>query len=208
MTNAAVSVGLRRLAVYLLLGACVLRPTLASAQFAYPYMGFGALPSFAWPRGEVDGAERWTGSYARMSTGFAVSSSKQFGSYAGPTVGFEGGRLWQEGQFVYGIVGGFDYLPVDGWSMPRFGGLGYSRDLAGAVQIQVGTLLTPDVLVYGKVGALAVHERWRLGTPSSIQSYSRDDIAVRPDARVGVEWAITPNLSVAVEAGITGRGIR
>ena len=35
-----------------------------------------------------------------LTTGFEVSSSKQFGSYAGPTVGFEGGRMWQEGRFV------------------------------------------------------------------------------------------------------------
>jgi hypothetical protein len=144
-----------------------------------------------------------------MSTGFEVSSSKHFGSYAGPTVGFEGGRMWQEGRFVYGIVGGFDYLSaIGGGPTPGFGRLAYSRDLAGALQVKVGALLTPDVLVYGKAGAWAVHDQLRFGATSLSQPFSRDAIAVRPDASVGVEWAITDRLSVAVEAGVTGGGVR
>ncbi|WP_233382162.1 outer membrane protein [Methylobacterium sp. C25] len=181
----------------------------AAAQGYSPYIGFGALPSFAWPQPVAVDDSRWAGSYAAMSAGYQVSSSKHFGSYSGPTVGFEGGRMWQEGRFVYGIVGGFDYLSAVGGSLnPGFGRLAYSRDFAGALQMKFGALVTPDVLVYTKVGALAVHEQWRVGATSVSQPFTRDDIAIRPDARVGVEWAVTDRLSLAVEAGVTGSGIR
>jgi hypothetical protein len=142
-----------------------------------------------------------------MSTGFEVSLSKRFGSYAGPTVGFEGGRMWQEGRFVYGIVGGFDYLAaIGGGATPGFGGLAYSRDFSGALHVKVGALLTPDVLLYAKAGAFAAHQKLEFGATSSSLPFTRDDIAARPDARVGVEWAVTDRLSVSVEAGVGGRG--
>jgi hypothetical protein len=142
-----------------------------------------------------------------MSTGFAVVSSRHSGSYAGPTIGFEGGRMWQDGNLVYGVLGGFDYLAaIGGGTTPGFGRLAYSRDFAGAVQVKVGTLLTPDVLLYAKAGALAAHEKLRFGPTASSLPFAREDVAVRPDARVGVEWAVTERLSVAVEAGVTGPG--
>ena len=85
-----------------------------------------------------------TRSYARLWTGFEVASSKHFGSYAGPTVGFEGGRMWQEERLVYGVVGGFDYLAaIDGGATPGLGRLAYSRDFSGAVQVKVGALVHP-----------------------------------------------------------------
>ena len=190
---------LARFAVGLVLGGCLLRVDPAAAQGV---AGAGSLPSFAWPD-PSGGENRWAGSYARLSTGFEVGSSKRFGSYAGPTLGFEGGRMWQEGRFVYGIVGGFDYLAAGG-PAPGFGGLGYSRDFAGALQVKVGALLTPDVLVYAKAGAVAVHERWRFGPSTTALPFSRDDVAVRPDARVGVEWAVTDRVTLSVEAGVGG----
>jgi hypothetical protein len=185
----------------------VLSAASASAQVA-PLTGPASLPTFARLAPFDGGESRWAGSFARMSTGFEVSSSKRFGSYAGPTVGFEGGRMWQDGDLVYGIVGGFDYLAaIGGGAMPRLGGVSYTRDFAGALQVKVGTLLTPDVLVYSKLGAVAVHEKLRFGaTPSSLP-FSRDDIAVRPDARVGVEWAVTDRLTLGIEAGVTGPGL-
>src|SRR5688500_3452597 len=107
----------------LLLGAAALSADLAAAQ-GLPFAGFSALPSFAWPQPAVGEDGRWAGSYARLSTGFEVSSSKRFGSSAGPTVGFEGGRMWQEGRLVYGVVGGVDYLAaIGGGATPGFGGL-------------------------------------------------------------------------------------
>ncbi|MCJ2034949.1 outer membrane protein [Methylobacterium sp. J-068] len=197
----------------LLLGGSAVRADAALAQGVPSLMGFGALPSFAWPdswpRSTGEEASRWTGSYARMSTGFEVASSRRFGGYAGPTFGVEGGRIWQEGRFLYGVVGGFDYLAVNGGGpMPGFGGFTYTRDFAGALQLQVGTLLTPDVLLYAKAGGSAVHETLRLGATSVAQPFTRSDIAIRPDARVGVEWAVTDRLSLAVEAGVVGRGLR
>lgn len=197
---------LLRVLAWLVLGAA--SPDLAAAQGA-PFATFTSLPSFAWPQQATGEESRWAGSYARMSTGFEVSSSKRFGTYAGPTVGFEGGRMWQEGRFVYGVTGGFGYLAaLGGGATPGFGGLSYSRDFSGALHVKVGALLTPDVLLYAKAGALAEHGRFEFGaTPSSLP-FSRDDIALRPDARVGVEWAVTDRLSVAIEAGVVGRGLR
>ncbi|WP_207768041.1 hypothetical protein, partial [Methylobacterium frigidaeris] len=153
MTGRADSRSRRRLAACLVLGLGALMPDPGLAQ---GLAGFGYLPVFAWPKGlgergleEGPGEDgRWSGSYARLSTGFEAVSSRHFGSYAGPTIGFEGGRLWQEGRFVYGIAGGFDYLAAtSGGLTPGFGGLSYTRDFAGAVQVKVGTLLTPDVLL-------------------------------------------------------------
>jgi hypothetical protein len=191
----------------LLAGGYLLRADLASAQ-VMPFVGFTPLPSFAWP--QLDGVDgnRWSGSYASLSTGYQVVSSKHFGGYPGPTVGFEGGRMWQEGRFVYGITGEFDYLASAGNITPRFGSLTYSRDIASALQVKVGALVTPDVLVYGKLGAWAVHDTVRVGATPTTSAFSRDDIIVRPDARVGVEWAVTDRLTLAVEAGVTGAGIR
>ncbi|GEO98207.1 outer membrane protein [Methylobacterium haplocladii] len=199
---------LRRFAACLTLGGGLLWADLAAAQGIAPFLGFTSLPSFAWPDVPQADETRWAASYAGVSTGYAFSSSKRFGSYGGPTVGFEGGRMWQEGRFVYGVVGGFDYLSAMGGSaVPGFGRLAYSRDFAGALQVKAGALLTPDVLVYGKLGAWAVHDQLRLGATSTSQSFSRDGIAIQPDARVGVEWAVTDRLSIAVEAGVTGGGL-
>ncbi|MCJ2066131.1 hypothetical protein MKK63_26015 [Methylobacterium sp. J-088] len=210
MIRCAESRPFRRLAAGLVLGACCLSAGPAAAQaLLWPSIGFAPLPSFAWPAPAEDAAGRWTGSYARLSTGYAVTSSRHFGSYSGPTIGFEAGRMWQEGPILYGISGGFDYLAgLDGTLAPGYGHLAYSRDFAGALAVKVGTLLTPDVLVYGKGGALALHESLRVGPTPATLPFSRQDIAVRPVAGVGVEWAVTDRLSLAVEAGVVGGGIR
>ena len=192
-----------------MLGGAALWANLAAAQGSRQFTGFASLPSFAWPQPAGGEESRWAGSYARLSTGFEVASSKRFGSYAGPTVGFEGGRMWQEGRLVYGVVGGVDYLAaIGGGATPGFGGLAYSRDFSGAVQVKAGALLTPDVLLYAKAGASAVHEKLSFGATSFSLPFTREDIAVRPDARVGVEWAVTDRLSVSVEAGVAGRDLR
>jgi outer membrane immunogenic protein len=208
VTSLPDSRSLRRFAACLLLGAAALSADLAAAQ-GLPFAGFSALPSFAWPQPAVGEDGRWAGSYARLSTGFEVSSSKRFGSSAGPTVGFEGGRMWQERRLVYGVVGGVDYLAaIGGGATPGFGGLSFSRDFAGALQVKVGALVTPDVLLYAKAGASAVHQKLEFGaTPFSLP-FAREDVAVRPDARLGVEWAVTDRLSVAVEAGVAGQALR
>jgi len=208
MTSLAHPRPLRRVAASLILTASLLGADLAAAQGS-PFTALTSLPSFAWPQPAAAEESRWAGSYARLSTGFEVSSSKRFGSYAGPTVGFEGGRMWQEGRLVYGVVGRFDYLAaIGGGPTPGFGGLAYSRDFSGALQVKVGTLLTPDVLLYAKAGALAEHGKLQFGGTSFSSPFTREDIALRPDARVGVEWAVTDRLSVAIEAGVVGPGLR
>jgi outer membrane immunogenic protein len=195
----------RRVTGCLILAGLAASANPAAAQAGPFSTGPGSLPVFAWPQPAADEESRWAGAYARMSTGFEVSSSKRFGSYGGPTVGFEGGRMWQDGRLVYGVTGGFDYLSViGGGATPTFGRLAYSRDFAGALQVKVGTLLTPDVLLYAKAGGLAVHETLRFGATPLSQPFARETIAIRPDARVGVEWAVTDRLTLGVEAGVVG----
>ncbi|MGY2050707.1 outer membrane protein [Methylobacterium sp. JK268] len=115
--------------------------------------------------------------------------------------------MWQEGRFVYGIVGGFDYLAAAG-GLPGPGRLALTRDFAGGLQVKVGALLTPDVLLYAKAGAAAVHETLRVGASPVSAPFSRDALAVRPDAGVGVEWAVTDRLTLGVEASVVGGGLR
>lgn len=195
----------RRLAALLAFGSVLLAGP-AAAQGLLPVTGFASLPALSWPEA---GEGRWAGSRARLSTGFEAVSSRRGGSYAGPTIGFDGQRLWQEGPFVYGIAGRFDYLAaIGGGPTPGFGGFALSRDLAGAAHVKVGALVAPDVLVYATAGAQVVREKLSFGaTPSSLP-FSREDIVVRPDARVGVEWAVTDRLTLGVEAGIVGPALR
>ncbi|TDR94800.1 outer membrane protein [Enterovirga rhinocerotis] len=189
--------------------SCLAAAPAAQAQSFLPF-GFNPLPAFAWTEPDpATGSMRWEGSFARMSTGFQVSSSKRFGTYAGPTVGFEGGKMWRDGQFVYGIVGGFDYMAqLGGRDTPSFGSIGYTRDFAGGIQFKAGALVADNVLVYTKVGALAINETYRYGPTPFSTAFDRTRIAVRPDARVGVEWAVTDKLTIGLEAGVTGAPIR
>lgn len=210
MIRRADSRPLRRILAGLAAGACCLPagPTAAQA-ILWPSLGFAPLPSFAWP--QPDGADtvRWTGSYASLSTGYAATSSRRLGGASGPTIGFEAGRTWQAGPILYGISGGFDTLAGGaGGPTPGYGRLAYSRDGAGTLEVKAGTLLAPDVLVYAKAGVGALHETLRIGPTPSTLPIARQDIAVRPVAGVGVAWAVTDRLSLAVEAGVVGNGIR
>lgn len=172
-----------------------------------PLTGFATVPSFAWSEPTL--SPKWDGSYARISTGFQVSSSKRLGTNAGPTIGLEAGKLWREGNVVYGIVGALDYMPaIGGYGTPGFNSVAYTRDFAGAFQLKTGVLVTPDVLVYTKVGASAVNESLRFGATSFSGPFSRSEIAVRPEARAGVEWAVTDKLTLGLEVGISGQAIR
>ena len=200
---------MRHLAFAALVSLVPLAPAGARAQAFLPF-GFSALPAFAWTEPDpASGAMRWDGSYARMSTGFQVTSSKRLGTFAGPTVGFEGGKLWREGQFLYGISGGFDFVqPIGGYGTPGFGSVAYTRDFAGGVQFKAGAFIADNVLVYTKVGASAINETLRFGATQTSMPFNRTDIAVRPDARVGVEWAVTDRLRIGVEAGVTGAPLR
>lgn len=182
----------------------------AQAQAFLPFSGFDALPSFAWAQPTLaPGGVKWEGSYARISSGFQVTSSKRFGSYAGPTFGLEAGTMRQEGNFVYGVIGALEYSPVlGGYGTPGFGQTTYTRDFSGAFQIKAGVLVTPEVLLYTKVGAAAINESWRYGATPFSAPFSRSDIAIRPEARAGVEWAVTNNLTLGFEVGFTGQAIR
>lgn len=179
----------------------------ACAQSFLPLSGFSSLPSFAWDGPTL--SPKWEGSYARISSGFQVTSGKYMRTSAGPTFGLEMGTMRREGNFVYGIVGAIDYAPaIGGYGTPSFGSVAYTRDFAGAFQIKTGVLVTPDVLVYSKVGMSAANETWRYGATPFSPPFSQSDIAVRPEARAGVEWAVTDKLTLGVEVGVIGQRIR
>ncbi|RDJ23245.1 hypothetical protein DWF00_21650 [Bosea caraganae] len=182
----------------------------AKAQAFLPFTGFAPLPSFAWSEPTLaPGGVKWDGSYARISTGFQVSSSKRYGTYAGPTIGLEAGKMWREGDFVYGIVGAVEYTrPFGGYDTPRFGNAVYTSDIAGAFQLKAGYLAAENVLLYTKVGMVAANETWRFGASPFSAPFKQSDIAVRPEARAGVEWAVTNNLTLGLEVGIVGQAIR
>jgi outer membrane immunogenic protein len=182
----------------------------ASAQALLPFTGFATLPSFAWSEPTLaPGGVKWEGSYARISSGFQVTSSKRFGSSAGPTIGLEGGKMWRDGDFVYGIVGALEFAPaIGGYGTPSFGNVAYTRDIAGAFQFKAGVLATPDVLLYTKVGLSAANETWRFGASPFNSPFDRSQIAVRPEASAGIEWAVTNNLTLGLEVSVVGQEIR
>lgn len=201
---------MRQFSLLATLGALAFGATQAQAQALLPFTGFASVPSFAWSQPTLDpGGIKWEGSYARISSGFQVTSSRHFGTSAGPTVGLEGGKMWRDGNFVYGVVGALEYAPsFGGYGTPGFGQTTYTRDLAGAFQIKAGVLATPDVLLYTKVGAVAASETWRYGATPFSTPFSRSDIAVRPEARAGVEWAVTDKLTLGLEVGVVGPAMR
>ena len=67
---------------------------------------------------------------------------------------------------------------------------------------------TPDVLLYTKVGMAAANETYRWGATPWSAPFSRSDIALRPEARAGVEWAVTNNLTLGLEVGVVGQSLR
>lgn len=182
----------------------------AQAQAFLPFTGFAPLPSFAWDQPTLEpGGVRWEGSYARISSGFHVSSSKRLGTNAGPTFGLEVGTMRREGNVVYGIVGALEYMPaVGGYGTPSFGSVAYTRDFAGAFQIKTGVLVTPDVLLYTKLGMSAANETMRFGASPWSVPFTRSDIVLRPEARAGVEWAVTDKVTLGLEVGLVGRAVR
>lgn len=179
----------------------------AQAQALLPLSGFATLPSFAWDAPTL--SPRWEGSYARISSGFQVTSSKHMRTSAGPTIGLEAGTMRREGNFVYGVVGAIEYAPaIGGYGYPSFGNVAYTRDLAGGFQVKAGVLATPDVLLYTTVGLSAGNETWRYGATPFSTPFSQSDIAVRPEARAGIEWAVTNNITLGLEVGVIGQAIR
>lgn len=192
------------------LAAAALVSSPAQAQVGLPYWGFSALPSFAWTEPTLaPGGVKWDGSYARISSGFQVTSSKRLGTHAGPTIGLEAGTLKREGNFVYGVVGALEYMPaIGGYGTPSFGNVAYTRDFAGAFEVKTGVLLNENVLLYTKVGAAALNESIRYGATPFSAPFSRSDIAIRPVAKAGVEWAVTHNLTLGLEVGVVGQDMR
>lgn len=190
--------------------AVVLSAGASQAQAFLPFTGFATLPSFAWSEPTLaPGGVKWEGSYARISSGFQVTSSKSLGGSAGPLVGLEAGKMWRDGDFVYGIVGAVEYAPaIGGYGTPSFGNVAYTRDIAGAFQVKAGVLAADNLLLYTKVGMAAANETWRYGASPFNTPFNRNDVLVRPEARAGVEWAVTNNLTLGFEVGVIGQAVR
>ena len=181
---------------------------LVSAPAQAQDFGFGAIPSFSfWGPSLESGGRKWDGQYLRISSGFTVTKFRHGPTVAGPTVGIEAGKMWREGNLVWGIAGAGYYEPGRAnWRSPTTGFYNeYNRDLAGAVRGRIGVLANENLLFYTSVGAIAGRETWRTPAPFGSfagANFSRDDIRVRPDIRAGVEWAVTPNLTLGFEVGV------
>lgn len=166
-----------------------------------------ALPTFALTGPSLEsGGRKWDGEYLRVSSGFSVTSFRHGPTVAGPIIGIEAGKLWREGNFVWGLNAAGSYEPATArWKTPAFGVFdSYNRDFSGAIRVKAGILATENLLFYTSVGAIAGHENWK-STPFggfSGSNFSRDDIRVRPDIRAGVEWAVTPNITLGLELGV------
>lgn len=184
--------------ILMLAAALALPAGAAQAEAPTPW----PLPSFLWSGPALSGGpSRWDGQYLSVSSGFSVTKFRRGPTVAAPEIGIAAGRHWRDGNFVYGLEFVGSYSPATA----RFAGVGlpsfteYTRDFAAGARFKFGALLTPDVLVYSSVGAVAVHDRWRSGP--ALGGFSRDDVQIRPDVRAGVQWAVTPNLTLGVEVG-------
>lgn len=168
-----------------------------------PYSGVTGLPYFgAEPWGGWRNADksRWEGGYVRASTGFSVTSVRKGPTVGGPTLGIETGKMWRDGQWVYGLGAGFEAMPT----AARFSGANrfgaFSRDFDGGAHFKAGYLVHPDVLVYGRVGASTFVQSWK--APPGMGGRTETISGVAVDARAGAQWAVTDNLSVTVEVGV------
>ncbi|MGL4812897.1 MAG: outer membrane protein [Beijerinckiaceae bacterium] len=157
-----------------------------------------SLPFFAW--GEPAAPIRWDGNYLRMSSGFSVTSFRKGPTIAGPTIGLDAGRMWQEGQWVYGVSAQLDYMPV----MTRITNTAafpiYTRDFSGTVRAKFGYLVQPNLLLYTSIGATVFNETLRM--PANLGGATDTRFAVRPDLRAGATWAVNNNLHLTVEVGV------
>jgi outer membrane immunogenic protein len=210
MIQAAGSVRMKLFSAGAAVAALMATSVAAQAQAFLPLSGFGLLPSFAWSEPTLSpGGVKWEGSYARISSGFQVSSSKRFGTSAGPVIGLEAGKMWRDGDFIYGVAGALEFSPAfGGYANPGFNQASYTRDISGAFQLKAGVFATPDVLLYTTVGLAAANETFRFGATPFSSPFSRSDIALRPEARAGIEWAVTNNITLGLEVGVVGSAIR
>lgn len=157
-----------------------------------------SLPFFSWfdPTAPV----RWNGDYLRMSSGFSVTSFRKGPTVAGPTIGIEAGKMWREGDFVYGLSAQADYMPAVGRITNSAAFPIYSRDFSGTARMKFGYLVQPNLLLYTSLGASAFNETLRM--PASLGGATDTRFAVRPDLRAGAQWAITDKLHLTVEVGV------
>lgn len=157
-----------------------------------------SLPFFSWfdPVTPV----RWDGDYLRMSSGFSVTSFRKGPTIAGPVIGLEAGKMWREGNFVYGVSAQADYMPSIARITNNAAFPIYTRDFSGTARVKFGYLAQPNLLLYTSVGATAFNETLRM--PQAVGGMTDTRFAVRPDLRAGAQWAITDKLHLTLEVGV------
>lgn len=138
---------------------------------------------------------KWDGKYLAISTGFEVASFRRGRTYGGPTIGLEGGKMWRDGDFVYGFTGAVNYMKpfaLSGTNNTAFGE--YSRDFAGTARAKFGYLATPNLMLYSAVGVTAENEYWRM--PQAVGGGTDQRFTVRPEIAAGFDWAVTNNTRI------------
>lgn len=145
---------------------------------------------------------KWDGQYLTVSSGFEVVSYGRGRTYGGPTIGIEAGKMWREGDFVYGVTGALNYMKpfaLSGTNNSAFAE--YSRDFSGAARVKFGYLASPNVLLYSAVGVTAQNEYWRM--PQWAGGGTDQRFAVRPEIAAGFDWAITNNTRLFGEVTVS-----
>jgi opacity protein-like surface antigen len=131
---------------------------------------------------------KWDGQHLRLSTGFEVTSFGHGHTYAGPTIGLEAGKMWREGDLVYGVSGAVSYMRPFVSETNNSSFTEVTRDFAGAARFRLGYLVQPNFLLYATVGASALNETWRY--PQFVGGGDDHRLSLRPEAGGGFEWAI------------------
>ncbi len=132
---------------------------------------------------------KWDGQYLRMSTGFDVVSYGKGRTYGGPVLGVEAGKMWRDGNVVYGFSGAMSYMKAFGSGLANTSGhTMVTRDFGGEARFKLGYLATPDLLLYSTVGVAALNETWRY--PQIAGGGEDTRFRVRPQVGAGFEWAI------------------
>ena len=189
-------------------GRVARRAGLRKHRFSPSAGGFSSLPTFAWAERLARSAHgSGTGAFARVSSGFEVTFVQALRDRGRADARLRGRPDVARGRpsLRHRRQPSTQWRRSAGTAVPAFGRtILHARPRRSALQFKLGTLLVrDDVLLYSKLGFGAVHGDVPTSDRHLLSSaLTREDIAIRPDARVGAEWAITDRLSVAVEVGV------
>ncbi|MDX8442795.1 outer membrane protein [Mesorhizobium australafricanum] len=165
-----------------------------------------------------DAIYNWSGSYVGVEGGYAHSSvdfdadttnfdgSHQKDGYLG---GIYAGHDWQNGKFVYGVVGDFDFVGMHDTEFGQVDFLGkgeaytYDVDWVATARLRAGYTATDHLLVYATGGVAAGHfqatsyDRPFFAPVGSTSKFS--GVKVGGVIGAGAEYALAPNWSLKGE---------